>query len=74
MFSVTQLAVQLTDAVGRWQVHSQQHALRNARHASTALARRRVERAEVEEFLATLDEEAGAPGAPARSVATAAHG
>lgn len=74
MFSARQLTVQLTSAVGRWQVHSQQHALRNARIASTALARRRVERAEVEEYLAALTEARTEPEAPARNVAEAAHG
>jgi hypothetical protein len=37
----------------RWPVESQQRARRNAMIASNVLARRRVERAEVEEFLAT---------------------
>ncbi len=73
MFSAKQLTVQLTGAVGRWQVHSQQHALRNARLASTALARRRVERVEVEQFLATLSEERAESAAPTRNVAKAAH-
>ena len=38
----------------RWPVESQQRARRNALVASTALARRRAERLEVEEFLAAL--------------------
>jgi hypothetical protein len=52
----------VTTAV-RWPVESQQRARRNAMIASNALARRRVELDEVEEFLATvverMDEEAG---------------
>jgi hypothetical protein len=43
----------LVAAAVRWPVESQQRARRNAMVASNALARRRVERAEVEEFLAT---------------------
>lgn len=57
----------------RWPVQSQQHARRNALVASTALARRRVERLEVEEFLAArLD----APGRAARDayLSQAGHG
>ncbi|MGZ4447633.1 MAG: hypothetical protein ACXVEC_12940 [Nocardioides sp.] len=38
----------------RWPVESQQVARRNAMIASTALAQRRAEREEVEEFLAGL--------------------
>ena len=38
----------------RWPFESQQRARRNAMVASNALARRRVELDEVEEFLATL--------------------
>jgi hypothetical protein len=38
----------------RWPAQSQQRARRNALVASTALARRRAERIEVEEFLAAL--------------------
>jgi hypothetical protein len=43
----------------RWPVESQQRARRNAMIASNALARRRVELAEVEEFLATRVEHVG---------------
>jgi hypothetical protein len=52
----------------RWPVQSQQRARRNAMVASNALARRRVELDEVEEFLATLaaPEEQEAAGRPAR--------
>jgi hypothetical protein len=39
-------------AIGSWAVSSQQHARRNAMIASTALAQRRAEAAEVEEYLA----------------------
>ena len=51
----------------RWPVQSQQRARRNAMVASNALARRRVELDEVEEFLATLPEPEAheAPGPPA---------
>lgn len=38
----------------RWSVESQQRARRNAMIASTALAQRRAELDEVEEFLASL--------------------
>jgi hypothetical protein len=37
-----------------WRLNSQQVALRNARHASAALAQRRLEREEVEAFLAAI--------------------
>ena len=37
-----------------WKLTGQQVALRNARHASAALAQRRLEREEVEAYLATL--------------------
>ena len=57
------------DAVRRWPVESQQRARRNAMIASTALAQRRAERDDVEEFLAALRE---APAAEA--AAQAAHG
>ncbi|MCH1867300.1 hypothetical protein [Nocardioides sp. CFH 31398] len=42
----------LGDAVSRWAVESQQGARRNAMVASTALAARRKERADVDDFLA----------------------
>ena len=56
----------VTTAV-RWPVESQQRARRNAMIASNALARRRVELDEVEEFLADVVERPGreAPGRPA---------
>lgn len=41
-----------TRRAARWHVHSQEVARRNAMVASTALTQRRVERLEVEEFLA----------------------
>jgi hypothetical protein len=44
----------LADAAATWPLASQQHARRNALVASTALAQRRMERADVEEFLAAL--------------------
>jgi len=49
----------------RWPAQLQQGARRNALVASTALARRRAERLEVEEFLAALPRVAG--GGPVRS-------
>ena len=51
----------------RWPVVSQQRARRNAMIASNALARRRVELDEVEEFLAAVVERLGqdATGRPA---------
>ncbi len=39
-------------AVGRWSTQSQEHARRNAMAACTILAARRLERLEVEEFVA----------------------
>jgi len=52
----------LFDALLRWPVESQQTARRNAMVASTALARQRAEREDVEEFFAThpsrVDEDA----------------
>lgn len=68
---VSQLLSKLASApvvtpVTRWPVESQQQARRNAMIASTALARRRAELDEVEEFLASLG------GNPAQEVA--AHG
>ena len=46
----------------RWPVASQEVARRNAMLASTALTQRRIERLEVEEFLATyLEQRAARP-------------
>jgi hypothetical protein len=42
---------QLLQLLARWPVRTQQHARRNALVASTALAERRRERSEVEDFL-----------------------
>ena len=57
------------DTVRRWPVESQQRARRNAMIASTALAQRRAELDDVEEFLAALG------GASVPEVAAhAAHG
>ena len=57
-------AMQLVSALTRWSTESQQRARRNAMIASTALARRRAEIDEVEEFLASLGQEPGSdPGA-----------
>lgn len=55
MSSITQLVSALT----RWPAESQQQARRNAMIASTALARRRAEHDDVEEFLASLGQEPG---------------
>lgn len=62
-------------AVREWPVESQQRSRRNAMIASTALAQRRAELHDVEDFLAALDLQ-GAPGqAPTPEVAAqAAHG
>ncbi len=57
------------DAVRRWPVESQQRSRRNAMIASTALAQRRAELDDVEEFLAAL----GRARAP-EVAAQAAHG
>ena len=53
----------------RWPVESQLRARRNAMIASTALAQRRAELDEVEEFLAALDRTTASEDA-----ARAAHG
>jgi hypothetical protein len=45
----------LASAATSWHVTSQQQSRRNALVASTALAQRRKEQSEVEEFLAELD-------------------
>ncbi len=46
-------------ALTQWPVHSQQGARRNAMIASTALAERRRERLEVEEYLDSLSASRG---------------
>ncbi len=66
---LTQPVRRLVHGVLRWPVESQQRARRNALVASTALARRRAERLEVEEFLAlrgraTVHAPAGGPYLP----------
>ena len=53
----------LVGTVTRWPVESQQRARRNAMIASTALAQRRAETDEVEEFLISLSGSRG--GSPA---------
>ena len=45
----------IVSAAATWHVTSQQHARRNALIASTALAQRRKERLDVEDFLARYD-------------------
>ena len=69
MLITPHLVGRTVDAVRRWPVESQQRARRNAMIASTALAQRRAELEDVEEFL-------GARGrAPVAEVAAhAAHG
>lgn len=52
--SVTHLLRRPVDAARRWPVESQLQSRRNAMVASTALAQRRAELDEVEEFLAAL--------------------
>jgi hypothetical protein len=66
---VTHLLRHPVDAVRRWPVESQLRARRNAMIASTALAQRRAELDEVEEYLAAI---AGAHATEA--AAQAAHG
>ncbi|GAW51323.1 uncharacterized protein PD653_0063 [Nocardioides sp. PD653] len=69
MFHTPHLVDRTVGAVKRWPVESQQRARRNAMIASTALAQRRAELDDVEEFLAALG------GAPVPEVAAhAAHG
>ena len=58
--------------IDTWSVASQQRARRNAMIASTALAQRRAETNEVEEYLAGLQAAALTGGHSARQVA--AHG
>ncbi|HEY0952908.1 hypothetical protein [Nocardioides sp.] len=64
------VATHLIEKARRWPVDSQLVARRNAMVASTALAQRRAEREEVEEYLASRHQ-APAPELPA---AHAAHG
>ena len=59
--------------VARWSIHSQEQARRNAMAACTVLAARRLERVEVEEFIAGYLAERAAtehavPAAPVRNV------
>lgn len=63
------LPTDLVTALRTWPVASQQQARRNAMIASTALAQRRAERDDVEDFFASRD----LPAAPPAS-ARAAHG
>lgn len=51
---LTSLLRRLEQRVDRWAVDSQQAARRNAMVASTALAQRRAEREDVEDFFARL--------------------
>lgn len=65
----THLFRRWVDAARRWPAESQLHARRNALVASTALAQRRAELDDVEEFLAAVGR------APVSEVAAhAAHG
>ncbi|KQW53730.1 hypothetical protein ASC77_05575 [Nocardioides sp. Root1257] len=62
-------------AVREWPVESQQRSRRNAMIASTALAQRRAELHDVEDFLAALDLQSARDQAPTSEVAAqAAHG
>lgn len=64
----------ISGALRRWAVASNDRAVANARLAATACSRARVERAEVEQFLATLAPAyAGGPAleAPVRGTASA---
>ncbi|GAA1765397.1 hypothetical protein GCM10009795_009930 [Nocardioides hankookensis] len=62
-------------AVREWPVESQQRSRRNAMIASTALAQRRAELNDVEDFLAALDLQHALGRVPAPEVAAhAAHG
>ncbi len=69
MFVTTLLIDRLVDPVRRWPVESQLRARRNAMIASTALAQRRAELEDVEEFLTSR----GGPSTP-EAAARAAHG
>jgi hypothetical protein len=60
--------------IGRWARHSQERALGNARGASTALSRLRVEREEVELFLQEGYASSGSPGVATLADARAAGG
>lgn len=51
----------------QWSVESQLRARRNAMVASTALAQRRAEREEVEDFFAALDAPPAPPAAEVRA-------
>jgi hypothetical protein len=69
VFHSPHLVGRTVGAVRRWPIESQQRARRNAMIASTALAQRRAELDDVEEFLAALG------GASVPEVAAhAAHG
>jgi len=68
---LTQPVARLAHVVVRWPVESQQRARRNALIASTALAQRRAELDEVEEFLASLG---GNPALEDAAPSRAAHG
>jgi hypothetical protein len=68
---LTQPVARLALVVVRWPVESQQRARRNALIASTALAQRRAELDEVEEFLASLG---GNPALVDAAPSRAAHG
>lgn len=65
---LTSLLRRLEQRVDRWSVESQQAARRNAMIASTALAQRRAERDDVEEFFARLLAPATATPAEVRAI------
>jgi hypothetical protein len=66
----------LVSYVHAWPTESQQQARRNAMIASTALAQRRAEREDVEEFFAVLGKDTAPPPvlSPLAQGAQAAHG
>ncbi len=63
MFDTTLLRDRLVGPVRRWPVESQLGARRNAMIASTALAQRRAEIEDVEEFLTSLGRPSASEGA-----------
>jgi hypothetical protein len=68
----TLIAASPLGLVARWSTRSQEHARRNAMAACTVLTARRLERTEVEEYvagyLARRAETTAAPTAPVRHV------
>lgn len=67
-YAVSALSAPTGRWVGRWAVASQQQARRNAMLASTACMQRRIEREDVEDFLAARYPVAAAAEAAQRAV------